>query len=366
MLVKLKYLSQILNYSSSSSSIVLKESNILITKDGTVGKVFLLTSENLEFLKSRYSSYIVLKSSSFCPPSYLYYYFLSPHFSSWYSEIKKSFATINHLNISDLKEFPIIFSSLPIQQQKLINFLNQKCDLIQEFLSKIDLFLEKLEEYQEAFLYEIITSQKNNKIIKLKYLSKVLERKQWSLIKADEYLNDTNKSDPYYVSGIHFKNGFVNWATCYHIPYDVYLRDQKTTLKNNDILLTKDGTIGKVAIVKNLSSLAMVSTGIFVIRQKSNITYLESFFYYLFTSLYFKRWYASLILPHSTILHLSKKDLLSFPVLLCPLNVQQELCTFLDHKMTLFTKLQSHYQSLRAYFEEYQQSLLYETFQNLS
>lgn len=251
------------------------------------------------------------------------------------------------------------------QQESIASFLDQKCSLIQQLLSKIDLLLKKLEDYQEAFLYEIITSQKNNKIIKLKYLSKVLERKQWSLIKADEYLNDTNKSDPYYVSGIHFKNGFVNWTTCYHIPYDVYLRDQKTTLKNNDILLTKDGTIGKVAIVKNLSSLAMVSTGIFVIRQKSNITYLESFFYYLFTSLYFKRWYASLILPHSTILHLSKKDLLSFPVLLYSLDVQQELCTFLDHKMNLLKELQSHYTSLRAHLEEYQESLIYETFQHL-
>lgn len=45
---------------------------------------------------------------------------------------------------------------------------------------------------------------------------------------------------------------------------------------------------------------------------------------------------------------------------------QQELCTFLDHKMTLLTKLQSHYTSLKVHLEEYQASLLYETFQHLS
>ena len=64
-------------------------------------------------------------------------------------------------------------------------------------------------------------------------------------------------------------------------------------------------------------------------------------------------------------LSLSQQDFSNFPVLLSPLNVQQELCTFLDHKMTLLTKLQSHYTSLKVHLEEYQQSLLYETFQHL-
>ena len=43
---------------------------------------------------------------------------------------------------------------------------------------------------------------------------------------------------------------------------------------------------------------------------------------------------------------------------------QDEIVSSLDSKMTLLTKLQSHYQSLKVHFEEYQQSLLYETFQN--
>ena len=65
-------------------------------------------------------------------------------------------------------------------------------------------------------------------------------------------------------------------------------------------------------------------------------------------------------------LSLSQQDFSNFPVLLCPLNVQQELCTFLDHKITLFTKLQHRYDSLKVHLKEYHSSLLYETFQHLS
>ena len=60
----------------------------------------------------------------------------------------------------------------PLEQQKSIaSFLDRKSHLIQEFLSKIDLFLKKLEEYQEAIFHEILIS-KNKKYspIKLKYL----------------------------------------------------------------------------------------------------------------------------------------------------------------------------------------------------
>ena len=45
---------------------------------------------------------------------------------------------------------------------------------------------------------------------------------------------------------------------------------------------------------------------------------------------------------------------------------QDEIVSSLDSKMTLLTKLQSHYTSLKVHLEEYQESLLYETFQHLS
>ena len=355
MLVKLKYLSQILNYSSSSSSIVLKESNILITKDGTVGRVFLLTSENLEFLKSRYSSYLVLKPSSSCPPSYLYYYLLSPHFSSWYSEIKKSFATINHLNISDLKEFPIIFSSLPIQQQKLIDFLNKKYHLIQELLPKIDLLLKKLEEYQEAFISEQVFKYSSIcNSIKLKYIFRVC-----------------NGATPSTSNPI-FWNGTYLFITPTDLTMDqMYLSTSSKKLTSAvfqnpssrlmppySLVISCRGSIGKLNILPVEYFFSQSCEGLILLNPiDHNLKY---YYYYLkIHQEYFQK-----IGFGSTFLAITGDTLKNFICCHLSKTQQDEIVSSLDSKMTLLTKLQSHYQSLKVHFEEYQQSLLYETFQN--
>ena len=337
-------------WSSSSSSIVLKESNILITKDGTVGKVFLLTSENLEYLKSRYSSYLVLKPSSFCPPSYLYYYFLSPHFSSWYSAIKKSFATINHLNISDLKEFPILFSSLLIQQQKLIDFLNQKYPLIQQLFQKIDLLLKKLEEYQASLINEqVIQNNSSINYIKFKYLFQ--ERNELTL--------DTFTYPCFSVS-----------RTIGIIPLGKNITKTRIPLKRkiiypNDLVL-KARSWGDHHYASALSSVTgSLSSVYFVFYSISNIINLK-YMDYLFQSVFFKYQFLLLgkgigDLTWSTHYNQLKELKWKFP----SLSNQNEIVSFLTPKLEALSKLKQYYYSLKKHLEEYQQSLLYETFQHL-
>ena len=42
--------------------------------------------------------------------------------------------------------------------------------------------------------------------------------------------------------------------------------DPNIQIRNDDILVTKDGSIGKVAIVKNLNNPATLNAGVFVVR----------------------------------------------------------------------------------------------------
>lgn len=60
----------------------------------------------------------------------------------------------------------------------------------------------------------------------------------------------------------------VNYDSCVYVSEDRYIQDPKIQIKNGDILITKDGTLGKVAQVNDLPMPATLNGGIFVVRAK--------------------------------------------------------------------------------------------------
>ena len=308
-------------------------------------------------------NFVIYPISSLITMDYMNYYFKSPLFIYQFYFLGKGIVDdLWSTHYEQLKELVLILPPLN-QQLKKSSFLTLKCSLIHQLLSKIDLLLKKLGEYQEALLYDTLVHQKApTTIIKLKYLSTLKGRIGWQALTTQEY----QQQGAYLVTGVNIQQGVIDWSSCHHVSIERYEMDPNIQLQEQDLIITKDGTIGKVALIQHLPSIATLNSGLMLIRKKSSVFYSEKYLYYLLSSFYFHDWYRLTLKPNSTILHLYQKDFLNFPVLLSPLNVQQELCTFLDHKMTLLIKLQSHYQSLKVHLGEYQTSLLYETFQHLS
>jgi len=84
--------------------------------------------------------------------------------------------------------------------------------------------------------------------IKVKYSTYVKGRIGWHGLTSDEYLDE----GPYLITGTDFNEGNINWDSCHHISEERYNEDPYIQLKNNDLLITKDGTIGKTAIVHDM------------------------------------------------------------------------------------------------------------------
>lgn len=84
-------------------------------------------------------------------------------------------------------------------------------------------------------------------------------------------------------------------------------------LKANDILITKDGTIGKVAIVEELSKPSTVASGIFILRNTSPNIWITKYLYYYLQSYDFKSFIHSRI-EGSVIPHLYQKDFESLSI----------------------------------------------------
>ena len=122
-----------------------------------------------------------------------------------------------------------------------------------------------------------------------------------------EYLDSGNF---YLVTGTDFKNGYIDWVNCHYVNEYRYKQDRNIQLKPHDVLVTKDGTIGKVALVKHLDKPATLNSGVFVIRPIDDAFYPDFFFYLLRSDVFTD--FLSQLSAGSTINHLYQKDFVNF------------------------------------------------------
>lgn len=129
----------------------------------------------------------------------------------------------------------------------------------------------------------------------------------WQALTTKEY---QTTGDIYLVTGTDFDSGVVKWERCFYVSEWRYKQDQNIQLKNDDLLITKDGTIGKVGYVAALSRPATLNSGIFVIRPRYN-NLIPRFLFYVLTSRIFDD-FINRITAGSTITHLYQKDFVNF------------------------------------------------------
>ena len=147
----------------------------------------------------------------------------------------------------------------------------------------------------------------------------------WQGLTTEEYLST---GDYGLVTGTDFRVGYIDWDNCVYVEKIRYVQDKNIQLKVNDVLVTKDGTIGKVAFVNKLPNPTTLNSGIFVVRPKNpNID--ERFFYYILMSSYFDI-FLSKITAGSTITHLYQKDFSTFNFILPPRFEQNAIAQVLS------------------------------------
>jgi type I restriction enzyme S subunit len=129
----------------------------------------------------------------------------------------------------------------------------------------------------------------------------------WQGLTTAEY---QTTGDYYLVTGTDFVMGRVDWATCHFVEHSRFIQDRNIQLAPSDVLLTKDGTIGKAGFVDSLPGPATLNSGVFVIRPKAE-AYVPKYMYYVLTSQIFDDFLARLQ-AGSTISHLYQRDFLGF------------------------------------------------------
>jgi len=189
-----------------------------------------------------------------------------------------------------------------------------------------------MSEWRETSLGNIPIDWDINSLGELLYIK---GRIGWKGQKKSEYL----KEGYAIINGEQIINGKVDWKNVGRIPKERYDESPETMLKSGDILMTKDGTIGKIALIENLPEHATVASGVFVIRKQSP-RLKQKYLYYFFKSHYFNYLIKSRT-EGSVIPHLYQRDFIEMEIPLPEPNEQEnisKLLTKLDNKTDLLRR----------------------------
>ena len=148
----------------------------------------------------------------------------------------------------------------------------------------------------------------------------------WKGLKKKEYLEESGFR---IVNGESLTENGIDWNKAGYISKNRYDESPEIMLQQDDILISKDGTIGKIGYVRVLDTPTTVASGIFVIRNMMPEIINTRFIYHFFRSKYFKN-FITMRTEGSVIPHLYQKDFVDLDFPLPELSVQDKIVGILD------------------------------------
>ena len=249
-----------------------------------------------------------------------FYYWFSKNF---YAEVAKYTAksSVDSVRRQMIAGMVISLPSAE-EQEKIVGVLSDVDTLITD-LQKL---IRKKKDIRQGTMQMLVTGKKRLDgfdgewvKINLSKNSKLKARIGWQGLTTAEYLDEGYS---YLITGTDFKDGQIDWNGCHYVDYNRYEQDPNIQVSNGDLLLTKDGTIGKVAYVADLTRPATLNSGVFLVKPITD-AYIAHFMFYVLESSVFKDFLQQLS-AGSTINHLYQKDLVKFDLYVPPTKEEQE------------------------------------------
>lgn len=238
---------------------------------------------------------------------FLFYLLSSDEVQAQYRALAAG-SSVQNLNKEIVKRVLVHLPSLP--EQKAIAEALTSMDT---HISNLTELIEKKKAIRDGALEDLVSGRTRLegfggewKTVSFNQVITPKARIGWQGLKKDEYLKNGYSI---LIGGTDFKNGHVSVENVSYVTRERYEMDSNIQVGFNDVLVTKDGTIGKVAIVPELSKPATLNSGVFVFRTKDMLQ--PVFLYRVLMSSVFRDFIA-LLSAGSTIKHLYQKDLKAF------------------------------------------------------
>lgn len=315
-----------------------------------------------------YSQFTLINGN--IPKYYFYYYLMIDHTKALLHLAKN----LRHSFTED--QLGNILTPVPplSEQQKIADFLDQKCFQIDTLRADIEKQIQILEEYKKSVITEAVTKGLNPNVemkesgiewigmipkdwreSRLEYECYVRARLGWRGLKATEYV-DTGYA---FISAFNIQDGKLVWHPLNFITKQRFEESPEIKIREGDILLVKDGAgVGKCARVDSLPcGEAAPNSSIAVISCFNKVEY-EYLTYYLQSNIFQNivlQLYNGMGVPHLTQEILSK---IRFPV--PPLKEQNIIANYLDKKSSNINSIISTKKQQLESLNSYKKSLIYE------
>jgi len=271
-----------------------KKGDILISAAGTIGRTIVYDGKPAYFQDS--NIVWIDNDETIISNDFLFHVYQAAKYTT-------EGGTIQRLYNSILKSTKFLCPPTKAEQSKISTALND----INNLIAELEKQLIKKRNIKVGTMQELLKPKKDWEEKLLGETAILKARIGWQGLTTAEY----RKTGEYYlITGTEFENGFIDWNSCFYVDEVRYKQDRNIQVKEHDVLVTKDGTIGKIALIKSVPKPATLNSGVFVIRPIANSFHPE-FFYYLLLSEIFLQFLAQLS-AGSTINHLYQKDFVTF------------------------------------------------------
>lgn len=175
----------------------------------------------------------------------------------------------------------------------------------------------------------------------------------WRGLSKDEYLT---YSEYKIINGYSLEDNLINWDICGYISKERFDESPEIKLQEKDILISKDGTLGKIGYVKNLNGFATIASGIFILRNIIEDRLNTDYLYHYLKSKNFKDFIQKIKAEGSTINHLYQRDLIRLEINVPCLRRQQciaSVLSILDNKIELNNRINVELETMAKTLYDY-------------
>ena len=247
-------------------------------------------------------------------------------------------STFKELSKDRLERFAI--PHLPIEEQRAVVGV---LGVVDSAIELVDRVIWKTERLKKGLMQTLLTKGIGHTEYKYSQELRCEIPRNWSIKSAKELFYIKGRigwrglkkahfttEGPYLITGVDFVDGKINWNNCFHIPMKKYLESPEIFIQKDDILITKDGTIGKVAYLDDVpGGKASINAHLLLVRNFENNNVHLRYAFYVFQSHHFLN-YAKLKQVGTTRAGLTQRTFEEFPFPLPSLEEQEKIVHFLS------------------------------------
>ena len=329
---------------SSAPMFMLSEGDLVFARTGaSVGKSYLYDKKDGPLV---FAGFLICVSPDpeKLEPAFLSYCVQSWRFLEWVAtmSIRSGQPGINR------QEYTMFQIPLPtlFEQRAIAKALSD----VDGLLTALEVLIAKKRAIMKAAVQQLLTGKKRLPGFQEEWIELNMARDSllkarigWQGLTTDEY---HISGDYYLVTGTDFVRGRVDWKSCFFVDHSRFIQDSNIQLAPHDVLLTKDGTIGKAGFIDTLPRPATLNSGIFVIRPKTD-AYVPKYMYYVLTSRIFDD-FLTRLQAGSTITHLYQKDFVGFTFKAPQIDEQHAIAAALSDMDAEITALERRQDKTRA------------------